>query len=432
MTIVLDFTHDPATVSWLTAANGHADFPIQNLPFGIFAPSGGGPRGGVAIGDRILDVAAVAPLLDGRAADLAALAAQPTLNLLFAQGQEALGELRRGLHRLLSDPSHQGEVTSRLFEAVQCSLQIPFAIGDYTDFYTGICHAQNIGKQFRPDNPLLPNYKYVPIGYHGRSSSIRLSGVDVRRPFGQTKAPDAAAPSFGPCRRLDYELEMAIWVGEGNALRKPIPIAEASTHIGGFSLLNDWSARDIQAWEYQPLGPFLAKNFQTTISPWVVTPHALAPFRIAQPPRPEGDPAALPYLHDDADQAQGAYDVTMDVSIQTERMRQIGMAPHRLSRGSMTAMYWTVAQLLAHHASNGCDLQPGDMLGTGTLSGAGDGSMGSLMEISLGGKRPITLPSGEQRSFLEDGDEVIMTAFAGKPDRARIGFGECRARILPA
>jgi fumarylacetoacetase len=303
---------------------------------------------------------------------------------------------------------------------------------DGDDFYSGIHHAVNVGSLFRPDNPLLPNYKYVPIGYHGRASSIRLSGVDVVRPNGQTKAPDADAPAFGPSKRLDYELEMAIWVGRGNALGCPVPIGEAADHIAGISILNDWSARDVQAWEYQPLGPFLAKNFHSTISPWIVTMDALAPYRTAQPARPEGDPAPLPYLLDAADQRHGALGLTMEVLIRTARMRAAGEAPHRLSQGPMTAMYWTIAQLLTHHASNGCNLAPGDLLGTGTLSGPTDSEKGSLLELSAGGKHPIALPNGETRTFLEDGDEIIIRAHADAPGFARIGFGDCRAMICPA
>lgn len=427
-----DFTHDPTARSWVESANGHSDFPVQNLPLCVFAPSGREPRGGVAIGDEILDMAAVAPLLDGDAAETARLAGTDVLNDVLGGGNDALRALRRGLFALLTDPAKREAVTPALYRAADCTLHMPVKVGDYTDFYAGIHHATNIGKLFRPDNPLLPNYKYVPIGYHGRASSIRLSDVDVVRPKGQTKAPDADAPSFGPCRRLDYELEMAVWVGCGNDLGQPIAIGEAADHIAGLSLLNDWSARDIQAWEYQPLGPFLAKNFHSTISPWIVTMDALAPYRVAQPPRPDGDPAPLAYLFDHADQTQGALGVTMEVHIRTARMREEGVPPYRLSGGSMTAMYWTIAQLVTHHSSNGCNLAPGDLLGTGTLSGADDGSKGSLMELSEGGKEPIPLGNGEKRTFLEDGDEIILTAFAEAPGCVRIGFGECRARVLPA
>jgi fumarylacetoacetase len=280
---------------------------------------------------------------------------------------------------------------------------------------------------------LLPNYKYVPIGYHGRASSVRASGEPVIRPNGQRKPPDAAEPSFGPSRRLDYELELGLWIGRGNELGTPIPIAEAGSHIAGYCLLNDWSARDLQGWEYQPLGPFLAKNFLTSVSPWVVTPEALAPFRRPQPPRPDGDPAPLPYLADEADQASGALGLTIEAYLSTEAMRAQGLAPHRLSHGRAdAAMYWTAAQIVAHHSSNGCNLLTGDLIGTGTLSTADDDGLGSLLEISRGGQAPITLPSGEQRSFLEDGDELTLTARAEADGFATIGFGFCTGRVAPA
>jgi fumarylacetoacetase len=319
-------------------------------------------------------------------------------------------------------------VAPALVSARDCRLHLPFAVGDYTDFYTGIHHAINVGKQFRPENPLLPNYKYVPIGYHGRASSIRPSGGDVHRPRGQHKGPHDA-PEFGPSQRLDYELEMGIWTSGSNELGCDIRIAEAGEHIAGLCLLNDWSARDLQAWEYQPLGPFLAKNFHSTVSPWVVTSAALAPFRVAQPPRPQGDPAPLPYLLDADDQAHGAYAIQMEVRLLTARMREAGLPPQRLSKGPMTAMYWTAAQLVAHHSVNGCNLRPGDLLGTGTLSSETPDTFGSLLELSNGGKEPIALSNGETRSFLEDGDEVIMTAHAARDGLRTIGFGECRGRI---
>jgi fumarylacetoacetase len=429
---VIDQTHDPKADSWLASAKGHPEFPVQNLPLGVFSPANRKPRGGVAIGDRILDIAAVAPLLDGAAREAALLAGGAVLNPLLGAGREALRGLRHALFDLLTDEGREHEVQPHLHPAAECRLHLPVEIGDYTDFYAGIHHAVKVGSLFRPDNPLLPNYKYVPIGYHGRASSVTVSGREVARPNGQTKAPDAPEPSFGPSRRLDYELEMAIWVGAGNPLGEPVPIAEAADHIAGLSILNDWSARDIQAWEYQPLGPFLAKSFQTTVSPWIVTLDALAPYRTAQPSRADGDPKPLPYLFASDDQENGAFNLTMEVHLSTEKMRSDGEAPFRLSRGRMTSMYWTAAQLLAHHTSNGCNLRPGDLLGTGTLSGEGRESMGSLLELSDGGKQPIDLGNGETRTFLEDGDEVIITAFAEAKDFVRIGFGECRARIAPA
>ena len=426
-----DFTHDRAAKSWIESANGHPDFPVQNLPLGIFSPDDQSPRGGVPIGDEILDLGAVADLLAREAGEAARLAGQATLNDLLARGNVILRALRHGLFRLLTGPE-QAAARNALFPAARCALHLPVRIGDYTDFYAGIHHAINVGSLFRPENPLLPNYKYVPIGYHGRVSSVRVSGTNVVRPNGQTRAGNASAPAFGPSKRLDYELEMAIWVGQGSSLGNPVPISQAPDHIAGLSLLNDWSARDIQAWEYQPLGPFLAKNFHSSVSPWIVTMDALAPYRVPQAPRPTGDPEPLRYLFDAADQEHGAFNVTMEVHILSARMRNVGMPPHRLSRGSMTAMYWTAAQLLTHHMSNGCNLQTGDLLGTGTLSGGEEGSDGSLLELSKGGKQPIMLPGGETRTFLEDGDELIMTAFAEAPGFVRIGFGECRGTITAA
>ena len=426
-----DFTHDASATSWVEGADRHPEFPVQNLPLGVFSPADGAtPRGGMAIGDSILDLPAVANLLDGPATDAARTANAPMLNTMFAAGRKPVQALRKGIFKLLTDEGQREAVTPHLYNAADCTMHLPFMVGDYTDFYTGIHHAMNIGSLFRPDNPLLPNYKFVPIGYHGRSSSIRVSGVDVKRPTGQTKpAEDGAEPGFGPSKRLDYELEMAIWVGQGNALGEPIPVGEAEDHIAGISILNDWSARDLQAWEYQPLGPFLAKNFHSSVSPWVVTMDALAPFRTAQPPRPEGDPAPLDYLMDENDQQKGAFGITMEVLIITPKMREAGDAPHRLSKGPMTAMYWTAAQLLAHHSVSGCNLQPGDLLGTGTLTSGEEGGEGSLIELSEGGKKTIPLPNGEERKFLENGDEVIMTAYAEKDGFARIGLGECRATI---
>jgi fumarylacetoacetase len=426
-----DATHDPALQSWVESAQGHADFPVQNLPFGVFSPAGAPRRIGVAIGDMILDLAACAEagLLPAKVRQAAG---EDSLNTLMALPTAQRSALRGVLSKLLSDAHMRSAVQPHLHPASGCTLHLPARIGDYTDFYVGIHHANNVGRQFRPDNPLLPNYKYVPIGYHGRASSIRPSGVPVVRPAGQRKAPDADAPVFGPSARLDYELELGVWIGVGNELGSPIPIGDAAEHIAGFCLLNDWSARDFQAWEYQPLGPFLAKNFQSTISPWVVTPEALAPFRMAQAPRPDGDPAPLPYLSDPDDFAHGALGVTLEVRLSTARMREQGLAPARLSTGPASNMYWTVQQIVTHHASNGCNLQPGDLLGTGTISAPVREGFGSLLELTVGGKEPVALPSGETRAFLEDGDEVSLRATASAPGRVSIGFGECRARILPA
>ena len=433
--MILDETHDPARISWVASANGHADFPIQNLPLGVFSPPGGAPRGGVAIGDRILDLslAARSDLLSGLAKSAAEAGAGSTLNPLLGLAPAARRSLRHRLSELLADGSpYQAQVETWLHAASDCVLHLPAAIGDYTDFYAGIHHALNVGRQFRPENPLLPNYKHVPIGYHGRASSIRPSGAPVRRPSGQRKAPDADAPTFGPSQRLDLELELGVWIGQGNELGQPIAIGEAGDHIAGLCLLNDWSARDFQAWEYQPLGPFLAKNFMTTVSPWIVTAEALAPFRIAQPPRPPGDPQPMAYLWDEQDQASGAYGIGLEVRISTAKMREQGLPAVSLSRGPASNLYWTLAQLVAHHTVGGCDLRPGDLLGTGTISTPDDSGLGSLLELTKGGAQAITLPTGETRTFLQDGDELTIAARAQADGRVSIGFGECRGVIEPA
>ncbi|HWU49632.1 MAG TPA: fumarylacetoacetase [Asticcacaulis sp.] len=421
---MIDATLAADAACWVPGAEGHADFPIQNLPFGLFSPPNEAPRPGVAIGDVIIELTALvaAGLAQHVPTDLAVALATPALRQ----------SLRRQMFQLLGDDRHRPAAEPYLHAAADCVLHVPVRIGDYTDFYAGIHHAVAVGRLFRPDNPLLPNYKYVPIGYHGRASSIVASGADIVRPCGQLKAADAETPAFGPSQRLDFELELGVWIGPGNAMGQPIPIANAAQHIGGYCLLNDWSARDLQAWEYQPLGPFLAKNFATTISPWIVTPEALAPFRLAQAPRPNGDPAPLPYLWDEADQASGALKLDLTVAIQTEAMRAAGQAPHILSRSEARHLYWTPAQLVAHHASNGCNLRPGDLLGTGTISGPEDGSQGSLLELSMGGKKPVSLPNGETRAFLQDQDMLILSARAHADGYASIGFGPCVGRILPA
>lgn len=430
-----DHTHLASRRSFVASANGHPDFPIQNLPLGVFSPGGGTARAGVAIGERILDLDAVlaAGLLDGAAEEAAAAATGGALNALLALGGGPRRALRLRLHDLLSEGSaERARVEGMLHAAEDCTLHLPARIGDYTDFYAGIQHATNVGALFRPDNPLLPNYKYVPIGYHGRASSVVPSGHPVRRPNGQRKPASETTPSFGPSRNLDYELELGIWIGPGNALGEPIPIAHAAEHIAGFCLLNDWSARDIQGWEYQPLGPFLAKNFCSTISPWIVTPEAMAPFRAPQPKRPGGDPKPMEYLWDERDQAHGALALELEVFLSTPGLREKGLPPHRLSLGHASALYWTPAQLVAHHACGGCNLQPGDLLGTGTISTDSEGGFGSLLEITRGGRQPVTLASGETRRFLEDGDEVTLTARARREGFAGIGFGACRGQVIPA
>jgi fumarylacetoacetase len=422
--MTVDHTHDPALQSWVPDANGHPDFPIQNLPLGVFSPPGGAPRGGVAIGDHILDLVAAQA-----AGLLAGVEAGATLNGFLALGAAGRRALRHAVSGLLQQSAPPRP--DLLHKAADCVMHLPARIGDYTDFYAGIHHATNVGRLFRPDNPLLPNYKWMPIGYHGRASSVRLSG-EVRRPNGQRKPAAETVPTFGPSRNLDYELELGIWVGPGNAIGNRVEIVDAADHIGGYCLLNDWSARDIQGWEYQPLGPFLAKSFTTTISPWIITPEALAPFRAPQPRRPEGDPAPLPYLADDADQASGALDLVLEVLLLTPAMREQHLLPHRLSVGSTLDLYWTPAQMLTHHASNGCNLNPGDLLGTGTISAATPDGCGSLLEITQGGRAPVTLPNGETRRFLEDGDEITLRARARRDGFAGIGFGECWGVILPA
>ncbi|NIF26093.1 fumarylacetoacetase [Pantoea sp. Tr-811] len=421
--------------SWVEHANGHRDFPLQNLPLGIFSRPGEAQRCGVAIGDAILDLEAVlaAGLFEGQAKAAVEATRGGALNAFFALGRPARVALRERLQALLGEGSeHQAALKPALHPASECQMHLPAKVGDYTDFYVGIQHATNVGKLFRPDNPLLPNYKYVPIGYHGRASTLRPSGADVRRPKGQTLPAGHTEPAFGPCARLDYELELGIWIGQGNDIGQAIPIAEAEQHLAGLCLLNDWSARDIQAWEYQPLGPFLSKSFITTLSPWVVTAEALAPFRRAQPARPEGDPQPLPYLLDAHDQARGAFDIELEVLLLTARMREQGLPAHRLALSNTLNMYWTVAQLITHHSVNGCQLQPGDLFGSGTLSGASPDAYGSLLEITVGGKQPVELASGELRKFLEDGDEIILRARCMADGVASIGFGECRGTVIAA
>ena len=429
-------THDPRLMSWVESANTPGtDFPVQNLPLGVFRRRGTGepPRVGAAIGDRILDIAAARTRWNlGAGADACAA---PALNRLMEMGSTAWGELRRSLQSLLATNGALAKQAEKASDALlvpmaEAELFLPAQVGDYTDFYASVHHATNVGSMFRPDNPLLPNYKWVPIGYHGRASSLVVSGTDVLRPSGQRKKPDEAAPSFGPTRQLDYELEVGAFVGPGNALGAPIPVSEAADRIFGLCLGNDWSARDVQAWEYQPLGPFLAKNFATTVSPWVVMTEALAPFRAPAYRRPDGDPAPLPHLDDANDRASGGVELTLEVLLRTRRMRDAGAAPFRLSLGMFTDMYWTTAQMVAHHASNGCNLQPGDLLASGTVSGPTPDSRGCLLERTWRGRDPITLPDGEQRTFLEDGDEITMRGWCEREGARRIGFGECVGRVV--
>jgi fumarylacetoacetase len=404
----LNDTHDTARKSWVSPADT-GDFPLQNLPLGLFSPPGGDPRPGVAIGDCILD------LVEARL-----IAPMTSLNAFLAQGADARRDLRQAAWRLLEISAPRRP--ELLHPIAACRLHLPCAIGDYTDFYAGIHHATNAGRMFRPDQPLLPNYKHVPIAYHGRASSVRVSGGPVRRPRGQRKPAKDTQPSFGPSRNLDYELELGVWIGPGNAPGEPIPIDKAADHIAGFCLLNDWSARDIQGWEYQPLGPFLAKNFCTTVSPWIITPEALVPYRCPAMSRDAADPAPMPYLHSQADQEAGGLDLSLEVTLTPE-----GGAPERLSHGASRDLYWTVAQMVAHHTSGGCDLRPGDLFGTGTISGSAPGSEGSLLELTEGGRKPLTLRGGQQRRFLEDGDQVSLSARFGGG-----GFGPCIGTVMPS
>jgi fumarylacetoacetase len=434
MTNALNETHDPARQSFVTGANApDTEFPIQNLPFGAYCPAPGAKqRVGVAIGDQILDVAAAAACFDGVAATAAQSCAGPHLNRLMSLGPPAWSALRLALSRALSVDQKDARLQNYLTPMAQAELMLPVAIGGFTDFYASVFHATNAGRAFRPDNPLLPNYKYVPVAYHGRASSIRVSGTAVKRPQGQRKPANEEVPTYGPSRNLDFELELGFYVGVPTALGETVPVGHAARHVFGFCLLNDWSARDVQGWEYQPLGPFLGKNFATTVSPWVVTAEALAPFRTAAFARPAGDPKPLPHLADTEDQSQGGLDVTVEAYLATEKMRHAGTAPFRLTQTSFASMYWTVAQMVAHHASNGCNLEIGDLIGSGTISGPNKDSWGSLLELTARGREPLTLPSGETRGFIEDGDEIIFRGFAQKSGYRRIGFGECRAVIPPA
>ena len=434
---LLDETHDPARQSWVESANtADTDFPIQNLPLGVFRRAGSSEplRAGVAIGDQVLDLSMAADA-NAIAAEVAALLranANGGLNTFMAAGQPARVALRRALSLALTHGSSiQAALTPALVPQVQAEMALPCRIGDYTDFYASIHHATTIGTLFRPDNPLLPNYKWVPIGYHGRASSIGVSGQQVRRPLGQMKRPQDDGPHFGPCQRLDYELELAAFVSRPNAQGSPVPITQAEDHLFGLALFNDWSARDIQAWEYQPLGPFLSKNFASTLSPWIVTLEALAPFR-APWTRASGDPQPLPYLDSPDTRERGGFDIQLEVLLQTPRMREAGLAAQRLTRSNFNEAYWTVAQMLAHHTVGGCNLQAGDLLGSGTMSGPSADQGGSLQELSLGGTRPLILANGETRRFLEDGDSVVMRGRCERAGFRSIGFGDCEGRVLPS
>jgi fumarylacetoacetase len=437
MTNPTNETHKPQLRSWVASANAAGtDFPIQNLPFGVFRrfASAEAFRVGVAIGDQILDLtAAQAKSLFSGDADLAAQACcAPTLNAFMALGTQAWSALRLALSRALREGyALQSALSTCLVAQADAEFAVPAQIGDYTDFYTSVHHATNIGKLLRPDNPLLPNYKWIPIGYHGRSSSIGISGQALRRPVSQVMRPGASEPVLAASARMDYELEMGVFIGPDNALGEPVSIHQAEQHVFGLCLFNDWSARDVQGWEYQPLGPFLAKNFASTVSPWIVTLEALAPFRHPWT-RAAGDPQPLSYLDSDQLRKQGAISIELEVFIQTAAMRGQGLAEHRLSQSNFRDAYWSVSQMVAHHTVNGCNLQAGDLLGSGTQSGPTPSEAGSMMELSKGGKEAIVLPNGEKRTFLEDGDTIVFRGACQAPGAARIGFGEVRGTLLPA
>jgi fumarylacetoacetase len=432
-------THDPALTSWIESANApDTDFPIQNLPFGVFSRKGDAERRvGVAIGDQIVDVgeSLSANLWSGKARDIARWCDRPTLNELMEAPRDSLSAFRARLSELLAGTPGDDSVINplppgALVPMAEAEMFPPAAIGDYTDFYASIYHATNVGKLFRPDSPLLPNYKHVPIGYHGRASSIVISGAEVTRPKGQTMPEGAKAPTFGPTGMLDYEAEVGFFVGRGNERGVPVPIGEAEEHIFGVCLVNDWSARDIQSWEYQPLGPFLSKNFATTISPWVVTWEALEPYRVPAFFRPPGDPLPLPYLSSEKDRNEGGIDLNIEVYIRSMLMREGRLRPSRLSAASLADIYWTPAQMLTHHTSNGCNLRPGDLFASGTVSGPDPASQGSMLELTRRGAEPVVLPTGEERKFLHDGDEIILRAYLQRDGAARIGLGECTGLIV--
>ncbi|HEY4371463.1 MAG TPA: fumarylacetoacetase [Burkholderiales bacterium] len=433
----LDETHDPQARSWLASANRSGEFPIQNLPFAIFRRRGSSEtfRGGVAIGDQIVDLAALAArdVFQEQAAQGIRAGALTSLNTLMQLGPEVANALRRGLFAGLLEGSRlQGALEACLVPQRDAQYSLPAQIGDYTDFYTSIHHATAVGRMMRPDHPLMPNYQWIPIGYHGRVSSIGVSGQTFHRPRGQKLPAGTTQPVMAAAERMDYELELGVFVGRGNDPGAPIAMAQAEAHIFGLCLLNDWSARDIQGWEYQPLGPFLGKNFATTVSPWIVGIEALAPFRAPAFARPAGDPQPMVYLDDEANRNAGAIDMQLEVLLLTQQMRAAGEAPTRLSSSNFKDSYWTVAQMVAHHTVGGCDLNAGDLFGSGTMSGPGKDQYGSLLELSWGGKNTLMLPNGETRTFLQDGDSVILRAHCQREGYARVGFGDCAGTLLPA
>jgi fumarylacetoacetase len=425
------------TESWVESANEPTDFPLANLPFGIFSRGRNVRSVGVAIGDFILDVTAAVEQALLPFSGVIGVFRSRTLNDLMSAPREFRLNLRSALLDLLDAGTQSGKKAARARDQIlvpmdEARLHLPVAVGDYTDFYASIDHATNVGSMFRPDNPLLPNYKYVPIGYHGRASSIVVSGKQIRRPMGQTKAPHADTPSFGPSRMLDYESELGAYIATGNKRDSIISLRDAENHIFGYCLVNDWSARDIQTWEYQPLGPFLSKSFATTVSPWVVPAEAVKQFRVPARSRDAGDPAPLPYLSSAENEDQGGINARLTVSLASEKMRREDVPPMQLSDAPFKGMYWTMAQMIAHHTSNGCNLRTGDLIASGTVSGHSESELGCLLVLTRRGANPVTLPTGETRQFLEDGDEVIMRGYLGESAGPRIGFGECRGVILPA
>lgn len=429
-------THQLSLKSWVQSANlPGCDFPIQNLPFAQFKRTAFDEdfRGGVAIGDQVIDLSLLTAsgLLTGPASAAASAGAQSSLNGLMAIGSEAWSALRLALSRgLRVGAEEQRKIEQCLVAQSEIDYSLPCIIGDYTDFYTSVHHATNVGRLFRPDNPLLPNYKWVPIAYHGRASSIDVSGQTFHRPKGQLKSPDANEPEMSASRRLDHELEIGIFIGPGNQLGEPINIDSAEEHVFGMVLLNDWSARDIQAWEYQPLGPFLSKSFASTISPWIVTLEALAPFRTAFTRSPE-EPQPLPYLTSESNSAIGGIDIKLQVLIQTEKMRNDGLPPEKITDSNFVYSYWTVAQMVTHHTVSGCNLRPGDLLGSGTQSGPLLEQAGSFLELSGGGKQAVKLSNGESRTFIEDGDSLIIRGYCENSNAAPIGFGGVTSTVLP-
>jgi fumarylacetoacetase len=430
----LDETHDPGLVCAVSSAQAaDIDFPIQNLPFGVFRLAGSTEafRGGVAIGDQIVDLAAALRRgwFDGAAAEAAGAACDSSLNRLAARGTPARVALRLALSRALREP---GMLNGVLVPQAAVKMGVPMQIGDYTDFLANIEHAINAGRMFRRDQPILPNYRHVPIAYHGRASSIRPSGTPCIRPNGQWLTANNDSPAYLPSQSLDYELELGFYIGVGNELGQPIALDAAERHIFGLCLLNDWSARDIQRWEYQPLGPFLGKNFQSNVSPWIVTLEALAPFRTAWRGRADGEPPALGYLSSPSNTERGGFDVHVSASLRTHRMAEQGYEPLVLSHSNLRSMYWTLSQMLAHHTGGGCNMQPGDLVGTGTISATDPRHSGCLLEITRNGQDALLLPTGESRTFLADGDEVILSAYCEREGFRRIGFGTCGGAVLPA